>query len=489
MEKRRNGRTMLAALSVVCMLMCLLVLAGCQNDTPKQKHTVSLYETSGAADPASTVEVSHGDTYTLPVVPGSTPSGKVFLGWSLVKDVDDDIKSVKVEKPLSFYASWASEPVAGSIFAGGDGTVNDPFRIKTVKQLEDFSAAVNCGEDYAGKYVALSNDIDLENKDWTPIGKENADSPTANGSSYNNKAENVFGFGGIFDGQNHTIKNLKVVKKNVNKADNKFCALFGIILPGTTLKNLTIENVELEGYLYIGAFVGEIVNADEIHNQSVLLENLKLTGEASVLVSLNGEGCVGGILGRSELKASALTIKNCTVDVSGSSKLGANSSGQYATFGGGIVGAAYGTEGTIMEGCSSNISVSGIVQGIGGLAGLFWNGTVTDCHVTASLIELTPYPDGSTYFYDRYCVGGFIGCTGKSPMQIEIDGISTCDTTVKASYKSTEPLYNGGLVGGIRATQEQGSYEGTDSANYVTIDQNFDYSGIVIENTYEPSVD
>ncbi len=483
MEKRRNGRMTLIAFSIVCLTMCLFVLAGCQNDTPKPTtHTVSLYETANATDPDSTVKVSHGDMYTLPVTPVSTQEGKVFLGWSLVKGVDDDIKSVKVEKPLSFYASWAAEPAVDSIFAGGEGTVADPFRIKTVGQLEAFAAAVNGGEDYAGKYIALSNDIDLVNKNWTPIGKENPTSPAEKNSSYNNKAENVFGFGGVFDGQNHTIKNLKVVKNDPDRSKNKFCALFGIVLPGTTIKNLKIENAELEGYLYIAAFVGQIVNVSDSADPSVSLENLHLKGDASVLVSFNGTACVGGILGRSEIKASELTIRNCTVEVSASSKLGVSTSTVNSTFGGGIVGAAYGKKGTIMTDCSSNITVVGDIQGIGGLAGLFWNGSITNCHVTAPEIELKHYEQDK--WYDSHSVGGFIGCTGKAPMHIVIDALSTCNTTVKASFKVTEPLYNGGLVGAIRDTKDNETYEGADSKSYVTIDNSFVYTGIIFDNTY-----
>lgn len=331
----------------------------------------------------------------------------------------------------------------------------------------------------------ISNDIDLENKDWTPIGKEK---PAASAkSSYNNKPEDAFGFGGVFDGQNHTIKNLKVVKNGDFPANNMFCALFGIILPGTTIKNLTIENAELSGYLYIGAFVGEIVNADATPGQPVSLENLKLTGEASI-VSLNGEGCIGGILGRSESLSSALTIKDCIVAVAGSSEINVTSRGVFSTFGGGIVGAAYGAAGTTMSGCSSNISVSGEIQGIGGLAGLFWNGTIVDCHVNAPKIELKHYEND--VWYDSHAVGGFIGCTGKTG--ISIDGSSTCTTTIHAYVADTAsaPLFNKGLVGAVREPSGDGTpYQKADSSDYVTIDQNFDYSGIVIENTFEPSVD
>ena len=81
--------------------------------------------------------------------------------------------------------------IAGS-FAGGDGSEADPFRIETASQLAFLAREVNGGKDYAGKYVSMVCDVDLNHVEWTPIG---------NGTH---------SFSGIFHGNGHTVSNLKM---------------------------------------------------------------------------------------------------------------------------------------------------------------------------------------------------------------------------------------------------------------------------------------
>ena len=79
-----------------------------------------------------------------------------------------------------------------SVFSSGNGTENDPYKISTAAELSFLAKSVNEGESYCGKYFSLNNDLDLNNLEWTPIG---------NG---------IHSFMGNFDGNGHTIKNLKI---------------------------------------------------------------------------------------------------------------------------------------------------------------------------------------------------------------------------------------------------------------------------------------
>ena len=73
----------------------------------------------------------------------------------------------------------------------------------------------------AQKYNAvLDNDIDLCGYSWSPIG---------DGGSYHV-------YGGVFDGQGHTVFNLYI-----NDATNRYRALFGDLTNGATIKNLTVR--------------------------------------------------------------------------------------------------------------------------------------------------------------------------------------------------------------------------------------------------------
>ena len=94
-------------------------------------------------------------------------------------------------------------------FGGGDGSWNNPYRIETAQHLANLSYMVNeKGEDYKGKYFAMTNDINLSGgdadlnwdggdmavKEWVPIGNDDDF------------------FEGVFDGQGHTIKGMAIWK-------------------------------------------------------------------------------------------------------------------------------------------------------------------------------------------------------------------------------------------------------------------------------------
>ena len=81
-----------------------------------------------------------------------------------------------------------------SVFAGGTGTREDPYKIATLEELKAFRDSVNDGESYQGMYIMLTADIDLGNEEWTPIGTEGKP------------------FRGTFDGSGNTISNLYIEK-------------------------------------------------------------------------------------------------------------------------------------------------------------------------------------------------------------------------------------------------------------------------------------
>lgn len=127
--------------------------------------------------------------------------------------------------------------------------VNNEYQIYNVNQLKWFRDLVNgtlTGETERKKdaNAKLMADIDLQYEVWTPIGKY---SPWGDG------VENVYA--GTFDGNNHTISNLKVEKVYC-------CGFFGSVAGGHVM-NLGIINADLncsEGL--IGVIAGTISHAD-----------------------------------------------------------------------------------------------------------------------------------------------------------------------------------------------------------------------------------
>ena len=88
----------------------------------------------------------------------------------------------------------------------GDGTVSNPYLIETAENLAYLAEKVNEGYQAQGMevfkytYFLMTDDFDLNNINWTPIG--NVDYVNSNIEGYY--------FAGIFDGWYHTISNMKI---------------------------------------------------------------------------------------------------------------------------------------------------------------------------------------------------------------------------------------------------------------------------------------
>ena len=138
---------------------------------------------------------------------------------------------MKMRKHLSlilaaalFAVSFAGTASAVNVWDGTTGTVPQPvgsvITITTGAQLAAFRNAVNNGNDYANYTIRLGDDINLNNNEWTPIGRFKAYWTT----QYN-KA-----FKGVFDGAGHSITGLKVNNTAGNFNDRgETAALFGYI--------------------------------------------------------------------------------------------------------------------------------------------------------------------------------------------------------------------------------------------------------------------
>ena len=250
--------------------------------------------------------------------------------------------------------------VYGEYFAlNGEGTAGSPYLINNVYELKGFRDQVNAGNNYQGKYVKLTGDIDLNNEEWTPIGN------------------NTNQFQGYFDGNNKTISNLKVT------GNTRYKGFFGYIkgtgMSATTapsVKDLTLDgvnvNVEGDGY-YVGGLAGQaytcnITNVTVKGNVSGVRYVGGLVGHVYTYFKdchfIGNASCsfdaLGGIAGAGDCRA-----YDCSVigDVTGSNWVG------------GIVG--NGQEGTSAVGCyvKGDVKTSNnYYRGVGGIAGVAGHG-------------------------------------------------------------------------------------------------------------------
>lgn len=268
----------------------------------------------------------------------------------------------------------ADQEISGTAwFAGGDGSQEDPYRISTLEQLKAFRDSVNGGESYQNKYIRLTADLDLGYEEWEPIG----------GAGTGNR------FAGIFDGDGHTISNLKITRGLENTAANNNVGLFGACASPATLQNMTLENVDVQGSLCVGAVLGDS------QTSSSTISNVHVTGS----VRVRGWWYVGGILGKGYG-----TVTGCSVEGDGTDTSYVQITGGYA---GGIVG-FMGEGNCVTADCSvKHLTVEGLYNGIGGINGiLHYGNTIRDCTAEDVVVWQTTDPDAEE---DRIYCGAFAG--------------------------------------------------------------------------------
>ena len=127
----------------------------------------------------------------------------------------------------------ASTPWDGSTIDVTWNTGDAVMSISTAEGLAGLASLVNAGTyDFAGKTIELTDDIDLNGENWTPIGKVTAE--VGSGTA----AASIAGaaFAGTFDGAGYQIIGLSTKTVTGNRA----YGLFGYV-KGATIKNVNID--------------------------------------------------------------------------------------------------------------------------------------------------------------------------------------------------------------------------------------------------------
>ena len=289
----------------------------------------------------------------------------------------------------------------------GEGTAENPYLIETLKDLKFFRDDVNTytqdgSNQYKGKYVKLTADIDLAGENWEPIGKNsNGDHQNFLGTFYGEKA----------DGTKPTISNLYI---NADGDHLGFFARVGSYAEGLTptVKNIKFNNVDVSSNTtnsHSGSYVaGVIANA----GGNSVVSGIEVTGDVYVV----GYGYIGGIVGHGYPD-----IDNCHVAANDGSYIHSH----YWCVGG-IIGYA-GEGGTPI----TNSSVSGVdiwsaYGAAAAIAGLLNDGNKLE-NVSASNVDITSNSD--------YCMGYIAGNGNASTMT----GISIENVTATAKGNPITP--------------------------------------------------
>ena len=265
----------------------------------------------------------------------------------------------------------ASAPRSEAQYGGGAGTLDDPYQIATVHDWANLAARP---DDWNRNFLLIA-DLDMRDlpKDaLCMVGTE--DVP----------------FGGVFDGDNHTITHLTTTDQSGNGI-----GLFGQVRNyNAEVCNIVLidPNVYAPEADYVGALVGR-VRSGTVRNCHV------------IRTSVNGHMGVGGLVGWNQ---GAIAGCSATGVIAGALSVG------------GLVGVTFWGD-TVTE-CHAHASVSGTLR-VGGLAG---NCSLAEIHWCSAAGDV----EGGTD------VGGFVGRT-------EGGIVTNCYSTASA----TGSIYVGGFVG------------------------------------------
>ncbi len=179
-------------------------------------------------------------------------------------------------------------------------SVDNPYQISTPAQLAGLAVLVNeCSnpnrtlggiggnyakpQDFSGKYIKLTANIDLSAHEWVPIGIEN------------------YAFKGNFDGAGYSISGLKIGSESAPNEKYSSAGLFGYV------ENATIKNLGVSGEIYTDA------SEDSSSNAGGFVGCVN-TGSGATTITNCYNLCTvscrtaGGFVGRA---VGTLTMENC----------------------------------------------------------------------------------------------------------------------------------------------------------------------------------
>ncbi|MBE6810412.1 MAG: hypothetical protein E7521_05090 [Ruminococcaceae bacterium] len=160
------------------------------------------------------------------------------------------------------------------IYAGGDGSANNPYQINTAERLAQMLMYSE-----SGKYYALTADININDtsaNNWTSTARKWLTS------------SDVGAFTGIFDGNDHIVYGIYSDAKSGESA-----GLIPVLGSGGEARNVKVDNSYLSGEN--GAVIGAVIGAVEDNATNITALRAAYVGEG---VTLAGNATAGGIVGK-----------------------------------------------------------------------------------------------------------------------------------------------------------------------------------------------
>jgi hypothetical protein len=342
------------------------------------------------------------------VVPGYTIT-KLQANGNEVRDLSSGITPVAGK----FYNITLDKDKGYTDDGQGNYTVTSAEGLKAVADI------ANNGN--LGINITLTENINLTDMDWTPIGID-----------YNHQ------YTGTFDGGDHTITGLTVT------GSDQYVGLFGHIGSGGKVKDVTLEDVKIESNSDLSS-VGGVAG----RSYGGKIENCSVSG------SVSGSGIAGGVVGYQSGGFLTGCSSSATVNaggvaggVAGLTDSGATLTACYATgdvtlesinSGGNFVGGVVGSNTSCtLKACYAWGSVTGSGSGtiyVGGVTGTNDEGTLTACYHANGTVS---GPAGTTggvtgrnykFFNDPVITACYWGSNPDTGIGYNEGGSTTIETT------------------------------------------------------------
>lgn len=188
---------------------------------------------------------------------------------------------------------WDGKTVKVPEIVDGTATVNTPAEfVGLANAIADAKTANN---NLGLKEIVLNSDIDLGSNEFLGFGRQNYPDESV-WDNYVNPSKYALAIN--FDGQGHTVKNYTMPSRRYGRG------LFNWLLKGSSIKNLTVENVTI-GDVDKGNITGVVAG----YCDGATFENITVRN-----CTINGNGKTGGLVGHCQGTNSESTFINCIVE-------------------------------------------------------------------------------------------------------------------------------------------------------------------------------
>ncbi len=237
------------------------------------KNVYTDIESPSAAATANSDGISIVETATLkgPAVKDTAAEFDWTNVWKATSSIPMPRKHISETGTVG--EAWTG--AVSDIYAGGDGSANNPYQINTPERLAQM--LLYCEQ---GSYYILTADIninDISNPDW----KENAISWLT--------SEDVDAFTGIFDGNTHTVYGIY----NADVKSGESAGLIPVLGSGGEARNVKVDASFLSGDE--GAILGAVVG--QLEDNATNISSLRAAYVGKDVI-LTGKANAGGIIGR-----------------------------------------------------------------------------------------------------------------------------------------------------------------------------------------------